>query len=293
MIHDFVKYIRDEKRYSPNTIQSYEHDLNSFEKFVKEYYSLSILDVKHKNIRSWIVFLKENNFTNRSINRKITTLRSFFRFEILRGNLDENPAKRVQLLKQEINVPSFIEESGMEILLNDFEELTLYKEILSSTIFELFYATGIRVSELTNLLNSNINYEKQILKVVGKRNKERLIPFTPRLSRLLIKYQLARNEEIINPLDNNYLFLTQKGKKLNNKFVYNLISYYLSRVTTSTKKSPHVMRHTFATHMLNHGADLNIIKEILGHSSLAATQVYTHNTIEKLKEVYKQAHPKA
>lgn len=293
MPNSFLLYLESEKRYSHNTILSYKTDLDEFQSFLDKY-NKKILLANYNDIRNWIVYLHNQNFSNRSINRKITALRTFYKYQQKIGKLTDNPAKKITLLKLDKKLPSFVEESDIKLLLDDLDIATEdYIVIIAQAIFELFYATGIRISELVNLKEIDIDYQKLTIKVLGKRNKERIIPISTRLSKILKNYQISRNEVVNEILDNDYYFLTKKGKKLYKKFVYNQISYYLSRVTTIKKKSPHIMRHTFATHMLNQGADINLIKEILGHSSLASTQIYTHNSIEKLKEVYKQAHPKA
>lgn len=294
LINDFINYIQLEKRYSRHTILSYTNDLKQFDAFLFDYCQIEISNASVKEIRNWIVFLNKSEVSNRSINRKLVCLRTFYKFLILKSIVTENPAKRINLLKTEKNLPDFVEESGMEKLFLEFENSEIsYEIVLSKTIFEVFYSTGMRVSELTGIQNDDVNYANSSIKVLGKRNKERLIPISNRLVGVLKNYQIFKNQEFNNVLNSNSFFVSQKNKKLSNKFVYSLIKYYLSGVTTAKKRSPHVLRHTFATHMLNNGADINSIKEILGHANLSATQIYTHNTIEKLKEIYKQAHPKA
>jgi len=228
-----------------------------------------------------------------SINRKITSLRSFYKFQKASGSMDSNPAAKIKLLKTPKTLPVFVEEDNMDHLFNDDLFNRDYKGVLSKAIIDLLYATGMRVSELVNLKTKDIDWFQGQLKVLGKRNKERIIPMSENLKESLHLYNKVRNTIEVYEKDKVYFFIGVKGKRIYNKFVYRLINHYLGLITTIKKRSPHVIRHTFATHMLNQGADLNAIKEILGHASLSATQIYTHNSIEKLKNVYKQAHPKA
>ncbi len=286
----FIQYIEDERRLSPHTIAAYKNDLRQFFDFLEEMEINSTKNINHSTIRSWIIQLIENKVSNRSVNRKLSTLKTYFKYLIKEGELDENPMNKVLAPKTSKRLPVFVEEKSMDLLLDkvDFGEgFTASRDRL---IIELFYSTGIRLSELINIKLNDINPHNHHLKVLGKRNKERIIPLNDSLLNRFNTYLEIRKE--IHPQSDD-LFITKKGKKIYNKLVYRIVNYYLSKVTTINKKSPHVLRHTFATHMLNNGADLNAIKEILGHSNLSATQIYTHNTIEKLKSIYKQAHPKA
>jgi integrase/recombinase XerC len=295
-IEQFIDYIKFEKRYSAHTVDAYSVDLSQFEKYLKQRFDVDMLDAEYHHIRSWIVYLSGEDISKRSINRKITCLRSFYKYHKIQGGIDHNPAVKIKLLKTPKQLPVFLEEESMNHLFDDDLFPQDYKGRLSKSIVDLLYATGMRVSELVNLKTADIDWHNQQLKVLGKRNKERIIPLSDQVVESLHLYNKVRKEyfsEKETDADFAYLFLSPRGKKIYNKFVYRIINYYLSLVTTIKKRSPHVIRHTFATHMLNHGADLNAIKEILGHASLAATQVYTHNSIEKLKHVYKQAHPKA
>jgi len=292
-IKQYIDYIQLERRYSIHTINAYSADLIQFSNYLEIVYSVNILEANFSIIRSWLVNLNSKDISKRSINRKITTLRSFYKYHLSRQNIEANPVTKLSLLKTDKKLPVFVEEEGMENLLNDIEFPDTYIGHLDRTIIELFYSTGIRLSELVNLRNDQIDWEAQQLKVLGKRNKERIVPLTNPMIAQLKLYNVHKNKEIINMENDIYFFLTENGKKIYDKLVYRKIKLYLSLVTTISKKSPHVLRHTFATHLLNKGADLNAIKEILGHASLAATQVYTHNSIEKLKNVYKQAHPRA
>lgn len=292
-IKQYIDYIKLERRYSIHTINAYSADLLQFSDYVELIYSINILESEFAMIRSWLVNLNSNDISKRSINRKITSLRSFYKYHLSRHNIETNPVTKVSLLKTDKKLPVFVEEAGMENLLNDIEFPDTYNGQLDRTIIELFYSTGIRLSELVNLRNDQIDWGAQQMKVLGKRNKERIVPLTNPMIAQLKLYNSHKYKEIKKAENDIYYFLTKNGKKIYDKLVYRKIKLYLSLVTTISKKSPHVLRHTFATHLLNKGADLNAIKEILGHASLAATQVYTHNSIEKLKNVYKQAHPRA
>jgi integrase/recombinase XerC len=292
-IKDYIDYIKLEKRYSTHTVDAYSTDLFQFSEYIELIYSLDILAADFSMLRSWIVNLNAQEVSKRSINRKITSLRSFYKYHISRENIDFNPAAKVSLLKTDKKLPVFVEEEGMENLLDNVEFPDTYIGQLDRTIIELFYSTGIRLSELVNLRNDQIEWRANQIKVLGKRNKERIIPLT---NSMVEQMRIYNNHKINNLGEGGndvYFFLTEKNKKIYEKLVYRKIKLYLSLVTTISKKSPHVLRHTFATHLLNKGADLNAIKEMLGHASLAATQVYTHNSIEKLKNVYKHAHPRA
>jgi len=292
-ITKYINYIKLERRYSKHTVEAYNNDLIQFSEFIFNLYNLDILEANYSIIRAWIVHLNSNEISKRSINRKITSLRSFYKYQIVLGTIDANPAAKITLLKTDKPLPTFVEEESMNKIYEDVEFPNDFNGVLAKTMIDLLYSTGIRVSELVNLKIGNIDWVGQSIKVLGKRNKERIIPITSVLVAQLEQYKLIRDTVIDSNSDLNYYFLTIKGKKVYNKLVYRNINYYLSLVTTISKKSPHVLRHTFATHLLNKGADLNAIKEILGHASLSATQVYTHNSIEKLKSIYKQAHPKA
>ena len=286
----FLQYIKDERRLSPHTIIAYQNDLNQFSDFLISLEIQDIKEVNHSIIRSWIVHLIENSVSNRSVNRKLSTLKSYFKYLIKESSIEENPMNKVLAPKTAKRLPVFIEESSMDLLLDEVDFGEGFTADRDKLILELFYSTGMRLSELINLKVNDLDSFNQSLKVLGKRNKERIIPLNNIVYERINNYLQKRKEE---GHQSEYLFITDKGKKIYEKLVYRLVNSYLSKVTTITKKSPHVLRHTFATHMLNNGADLNAIKEILGHSNLSATQIYTHNTIDKLKTIYKQAHPKA
>ncbi len=289
----FLKYLQFEKRFSVNTIKSYNNDLSKFTEFVfVNSDKIEIHQVDEKIIRTWIVHLMEKNFSTLTINRKISTLKTFFKFLLREGIVISNPTDKVITPKSTKKLPSFVEEKQINILLDDFSFGDDFSGVRNKTIIEMFYISGIRLSELIGLKNTSVDKYNGSIKVLGKRNKERIIPINKIFFKSLEKYISIRNSNFDN-LQHDFLFVTDKGNKLYEKFVYRVVNKYLNFITTIEKKSPHILRHTFATHLLNHGADLNAIKELLGHANLAATQVYTHNTFEKLKTIYKQAHPRA
>jgi integrase/recombinase XerC len=287
----FIAFIQFEKRYSPHTVTAYRNDLDQFFTYLEKQYSVTeIRDVTHPMIRSWLVELMEHKISSRSINRKLTTLKSFFRFLQKEGHLEQNPMRKVISPKTPKRLPVFVEKEKMDLLLDEVKFEEGFPGLRDRLVLEVLYATGMRLSELVGLNLTDLDFHHSTLKVLGKRNKERIIPFSSKFG-LLLKTYLEEREKIAG--DSSVLVLTDTGKKIYPKFIYRVVEKYLSLVTTADKKSPHVLRHTFATHLLNNGADLNAVKELLGHASLAATQVYTHNTIEKLKKIYNQAHPRA
>lgn len=287
----FCDYLTHQKRYSSHTVDAYKNDLTQFFAFLKSAYDIQLLkDITTPTIRSWIVHLIEKDISTRSVNRKISTLKSFYRYLLKNKLIDNNPLTKIVSPKTSKRLPSFIGELEMENLFQEIPFENTFEGKRDQLILELFYATGIRLSELINIKLNDINFNNSTIKVLGKRNKERIIPINDNLINLINEYILKRATISVKK---EYLLLTLKGEKIYEKLVYRLVNRYLSLITTANKKSPHILRHTFATHMLNNGADLNSIKEILGHANLSATQVYTHNTIEKLKNIHKQAHPKA
>lgn len=290
----FIQYITFEKRYSPNTIIAYQKDLYQFFDYIASEYNIkNIHDINHSIIRSWIVHLANDSISARSINRKLSTLKTFYKFLLKENLIKQNPLTKILPPKTKKRLPEFVNREKMDLLFDQVEFGDNFRGIRDKLIIEIFYFTGMRLSEMTNLTDTDVDIKNLKVKVLGKRNKERIIPFCNELRDLIIQYKEVRNKEIeiTEPVD--YFIVTEKGKKIYKKLVYRIVNSYLSKVSTLQKKSPHVLRHTFATHMLNNGADLNAIKEILGHANLAATQIYTHNTIEKLKTIYKQAHPRA
>jgi integrase/recombinase XerC len=289
----FLKYLQHEKRYSQHTIRSYLDDLDQFISFCgSDENTFEPVNVDHKKIRNWIVDMVNNNISVRSVKRKISTLKSFYKYLLREGVINYNPVEKVLTPKADNKLPVFINKKHMDILLDDIDFGNDYKGVRNKLIIEMFYNTGIRVSELINLKINDLNITELKLRVIGKRNKERIIPFTKIFKESLLRYLNLRND-VFRSGGEDYLFLTEKNSKMYPKLVYRIVNRYLNLITTIEKKSPHVLRHTFATHMLNAGADLNAIKELLGHSNLAATEIYTHNTFERLKSIYKQAHPRA
>ncbi len=288
----FINYLQHEKRFSPHTVRAYKDDLAQFSDYIQKTYEIDEpAEITAPLIRSWIVSMMDNKISPRSVNRKITTLKTFYKFLQRDGSLTESPMLKIQSPKVPKKLPVFLEEDKMELLLDKvkFEEgLNGERDKL---IIDLLYNTGIRLSELVNLTEANINTYNNTIKVLGKRNKERIIPFSDSMALSISEYRTKKNNEKLSNKEGT-LFVTEDGKKLYPKFVYRVVNRYLSAVTTHSKKSPHVLRHTFATHLLNKGADINAIKELLGHANLSATQIYTHNTIEKLKQTHKKAHPR-
>lgn len=294
LIEKFIQYIQFEKRFSPNTITAYHKDLAQFCEFLSTDYNIkNIENSDYQMIRSWIVDLVDKSISNTTINRKLSTLKSFYKYLLKEGIILENPMVKIIAPKLNKKLPEFVGNDNMESLFNDVEFDEGFIGSRNKLIIEMLYFTGMRLSELINLKDTDIDLHSQQLKVLGKRNKERIIPFSIVLQKSIEEYLKIREKDINQTKQIPYFFVTQKGKKVYEKLVYRTVNSYLGKVSTLRKKSPHVLRHTFATHMLNNGADLNAIKELLGHASLAATQVYTHNTIDQLKSIYKQAHPRA
>ena len=290
-INSFFRYLTNEKRYSKHTIRSYKSDLEQFVGFCTELDSnFNPLASDHQIIRKWIIFLMQKGNSPRSVNRKITTLKTFFRFLYREGAIDKIPTDKVVMPKMSKPLPHFVSKSSMDILFDQFVFPKTFEGERDRTIMLMFYCTGMRLSELVNLTTQNIDLNGGQLKVLGKRNKERLIPFGLELKNEIEKYFEIRNQFACK---HNIFFITKDGNPANDTLVYRIVNNYLSSVTTLEKRSPHILRHTFATQMLNNGADINAIKELLGHSNLSATQIYTHTTFEKLKQIYKQAHPRA
>jgi len=294
-VRRFLAHLQYEKRFSAHTLRAYESDLGQFFTYMESGYpGVSVAEINHFQIRSWIVGLIDNGVTPRSVNRKITSLKSFFRFLLREKLIEQSPVVKIQSPKVPKRLPAFVDEKRMTELFDNVPFEEGFKGVRDRTMLELFYGTGMRLSELINLQIKDVSFNQSTIKVLGKRNKERIIPFSDTLSAVLKKYIAERNSFMTEHNSaGEFLFVDNRCNKVYPKFVYRTVKRYLGSVTTGDKKNPHILRHTFATHMLNNGAEINAVKEILGHSSLAATQVYTHNTIEKLKNIYKQAHPKA
>ena len=284
---EFLQHLISEKRFSQHTIKSYKVDIEQFVDYLENEFKVCNVDeISFQLIRRWIILLLENGITPRSVNRKISTLKTYFKFLLREGVLFENPMLKIISPKVKKRLPVFIEEDQINILFNEIKFEKGFIGDRNKLILDFFYITGVRLSELINITINDIDFDKKLVKVLGKRNKERFIPLTNNTTNSL---KLFINTYNIS----SFLFSNLNGEKLYNKLVYGVVNKYISQISSINKKSPHVLRHTFATHMLNNGADINAIKELLGHSNLSATQIYTHNTIEKLQSVYKQAHPRA
>lgn len=288
----FIDYLKFQKRYSQHTITGYTTDLKDFFDFADLNFATSeVSQITSAIIRSWLASLKEEKLSSRSVNRKISTLRSFFKYLLRQQVITINPLTQITALKTNKRLPSFVEEKDIDKLFEQVAFPETWQGATDKLIIKLFYNTGIRLSELINLKPGQVNYEQQNIKVLGKGNKERLIPVSDGLLKDVKNYLEKKADK--DAADNSVIFVTDKGKKLYPKYVYNIVKDKLEKVITNKKKSPHVLRHTFATHLANNGADINAVKELLGHSSLAATQIYVHNSIQKLKDIHKKAHPKA
>ena len=288
----FLSYLKYEKRYSTHTITSYENDLGQFVLFGKQLVEdFHVEQADYHLIREWVVSLMNNGTKARSVNRKISTLKTFYKFLQREGVIDKNPTEHVIMPKMAKKLPEFVQEKEINWLLDGKFFTDDFEGRRDRAVISLFYGTGIRLSELVDIRFTDLNLNEKLVKVSGKRNKERLVPFPTEISETLRSYILVRNELFPDSL--NYLFLTGKGEPAYNKLIYRIVKRQLSLVTTIDQRSPHILRHSYATHLLNRGADLNAIKELLGHANLAATQVYTHTSFEQLKKVYKQAHPRA
>jgi len=292
-IVQYLQYVEFERKQAKLTLINYKVDLTQFENYITSIYKIEKIDqINHYHIKSWLVHQINEGLKNRSIARKISTLKSLYNFLLREQIVTINPLNKVTAPKVEKRLPEFVEQNAMEILFNGTNNDAYFDQTFEGLrdrlMLNLFYATGIRLSELQYLINDYVDFYKKQIKVLGKRNKERIIPITNEAIELIKQYN---KQKIAYGFTNNYLLLTIKGEPLYAKLIYNTVKKYLSKVTTLSKRSPHILRHTYATHLLNQGADLNAIKELLGHSSLAATQVYTHNSIQQLKEVYKK-HPR-
>ncbi len=287
----FINFLRYEKRYSPHTVTAYRNDLDQFVDFCTEMVGdFVVKEVDAKLVRAWVVSLMEKNIAPSSVSRKVTAVKSFYNYLMKELCVENNPTANIPLPKIRKKLPNFVEEKSLSHLLDGgiFEEN--FKGLRNKFIIALLYGTGIRLAELRGLKDSDFDTQNYSIRVLGKRQKERVIPYPREINKLFTEYVIRRNKEL--GFKSEFLLVTEKGKQVYEKLVYRIVKNNLAKVTSLEKKSPHVLRHTYATHLLNKGADLNAVKELLGHSNLAATQVYTHTTFEKLHESYKQAHPR-
>ena len=289
----FIDYLLLEKNYSALTVNAYQKDLEVFSEFIKVAYDTeAIKHVNYSQIRSWIVRMVEKGLSNRSINRKVSALNTYFKFLLKIGDIDQNPLSKHKALKTSKKIQIPFSELEITTVLDDLNFDDDFESIRNKLVIELFYSTGIRRIELVELSLASIDLGNKTLKVLGKRNKERIVPLLDSVVKTISRYLILRNK-LEGIIDANSLFLTKKGFKIYETLVYRIINEYFSKASTKVKRSPHILRHSFATHLLNQGADLNAVKELLGHSSLAATQVYTHNSIAELKKVHIDAHPRS
>jgi integrase/recombinase XerC len=301
-VQSFLEYLKYEKRYSIHTLISYQTDLVDFFDYLNaQFGKISLKWIDHNYVRSWLAHLKEKKLTSKSINRKISTLKSFFKYHLRTGTIEATPMSKVISPRMSKRLPVFVKEEDTRRMVETLSQSTEnWKTLNAKMLIIIFYATGMRLSELINLKEKQIDFSRSQIKVLGKGNKERIIPVSKDVIKIIVDYQQLKKKNFVrHPADSFgektdiILLVTEKGKRLYSKYAYLLVNQVLGAASTLDKKSPHVLRHTFATHLMNNGADLNAVKELLGHSSLASTQVYTHNTIEKLKDIHKKAHPKA
>ncbi len=288
----FLNHIKSQKNYAQHTLKAYQNDLDFLEVYLKDTFETELEYADSDMLRSWLVDMAEGHYARSTIQRKVSAAKSFYNFLNYREIIQSNPAKLIKVPGKEKKLPVFLTERQTGLLTSDEQFPDDFTGLRDRLIVELLYQTGMRRAELVGLKNQDINHAGGSVKITGKGNKQRIIPLNKNLLLLVNKYTSLKND-VCSQNTTDSFFVTRKGEAIYSKLVYRVVNHYLQQVSTATKKSPHVLRHTFATHMLNNGADINAVKEILGHSSLAATQVYTHNTIDKIKSIYKQAHPRA
>ncbi len=288
----FLNHIKSQKNYAQHTLTAYQKDLDFLEGYLKNTFEAELEDANSDMLRSWLVDMAEGRYSRSTIQRKVSAAKSFYNFLNHRGIIESNPAKLIKVPGKEKKLPVFLTERQTELLTSDQQFPDDFIGLRDRLIVEVLYQTGMRRAELVGLKNHHVDLSGASVKITGKGNKQRIIPLNKNLLSLVNKYTSLKND-VCSQNTTDSFFVTRKGEAIYSKLVYRVVNHYLQQVSTATKKSPHVLRHTFATHMLNNGADINAVKEILGHSSLAATQVYTHNTIDKIKSIYKQAHPRA
>ena len=296
MITTFLSQLAKIKKYSEHTVLSYSNDLKQFEEYLLNAYQVDdVLKANHLMIRSWVVALSKNEITPRSVNRKLSALNSFYKYALKHGHIEKNPMKKVVAPKVGKRLPSYVMEDEIPVVMKATDlQAEAYAQWRDKTILFLLYTTGMRRSELIQLKIEDVNVSRKEIRVIGKGKKERIVPMTADSLQFLKEYMEVRKAEFTDiVIDGSYLLLSDKGKKMDPRTVYAIVNKYLKLAPSAEKKSPHVLRHSFATHLLNNGADINAIKELLGHANLGATQVYTHNSIERLKEIYQKFHPKA
>jgi len=294
MLFSFINYLEHEKRASAHTVLAYKKDLEQFQEFLKLSFETEDIEIAgHGEIRAWIVDLVEQGLSTTSVNRKMATLRSFYKFLLRSGEITKDPTYKLRSLKTPKKLPEFVQESSMEKILNEVDYGVDFDGQRDKMVMEFLYLTGVRLSELINLKWGDIDLQSESVRVLGKRKKERIIPLTNMLCKNIISYRKVIEETFSNVNESDYFIVNNSRKQAYPMKIYRIVRKYLDLFAQTSKRSPHLLRHTFATHLLNKGADLNAVKDLLGHANLAATQVYTHNSMEKLKAVFEQAHPKA